>query len=291
MANTARHTYNGWLASYRVYIVSYKGVFCYSEIIQTPQLCYSLFMLRKSYRAERAKYHFTCATCKKTQPCKRKTRKFCNRRCREVYSSLRFRNPELFKASNPLLRTNGTKPRSGKIHACLQCGVDVYVNPSRLRRSKKFFCSCDCMYRYKTENTIFDSILCKVCDSPIKEKPSTLKHRPRKTCSKKCLKKYKRQQALLRRQSYTRHQLDRLQRYSQEAKEWRALVFKRDDYTCQVCHKRGGYLEADHIKPWAFFPKLRFELSNGRTLCRGCHDKTKISYIKMREIYGRLLTM
>jgi hypothetical protein len=65
-----------------------------------------------------------------------------------------------------------------------------------------------------------------------------------------------------------------LLRKSPEAKEWRKQVFKRDDYTCQHCGERGARLDADHIKPWALYPELRFELSNGRTLCRPCHLKT-----------------
>lgn len=63
-------------------------------------------------------------------------------------------------------------------------------------------------------------------------------------------------------------------RNSMEYKEWRTSVFKRDDYTCQDCGDRGVYIEADHIKPFAYFPELRFELSNGRTLCKPCHAKT-----------------
>ena len=64
-------------------------------------------------------------------------------------------------------------------------------------------------------------------------------------------------------------------RHSTEYKLWRRIVFERDDYTCQLCFKRGGItLNADHIKPFAFFPKLRFVLSNGRTLCIGCHKTT-----------------
>lgn len=57
---------------------------------------------------------------------------------------------------------------------------------------------------------------------------------------------------------------------------WRRSVFERDNYTCQLCFKRGGELNADHIKPWALFPKLRFKLKNGRTLCVKCHRKTFI---------------
>jgi 5-methylcytosine-specific restriction endonuclease McrA len=52
---------------------------------------------------------------------------------------------------------------------------------------------------------------------------------------------------------------------------WRLKVFKRDNYTCQLCFIRGGELNADHIKMWAYHPALRFLTSNGRTLCKSCH--------------------
>lgn len=64
-----------------------------------------------------------------------------------------------------------------------------------------------------------------------------------------------------------------------EYKLWRSEVFQRDDYTCQMCRARSGKgvtvkLEADHIKPFAAFPELRFDVSNGRTLCKPCHRRT-----------------
>lgn len=68
--------------------------------------------------------------------------------------------------------------------------------------------------------------------------------------------------------------VNKLIRRSLEFRLWREAVFKRDDYTCQLCDKRGGILHPDHIKPFAYYPELRFELSNGRTLCRDCHMKT-----------------
>lgn len=64
-------------------------------------------------------------------------------------------------------------------------------------------------------------------------------------------------------------------RKSSKYVQWRKDVFARDNYTCQMCGKRGnGTLNADHIKPFALFPELRFELSNGRTLCLACHRLT-----------------
>lgn len=60
-----------------------------------------------------------------------------------------------------------------------------------------------------------------------------------------------------------------------EYKQWRLDVFKRDDYTCQNCKKRGGKLNADHIKSYILYPDLRLDLNNGRTLCIPCHKKTE----------------
>ena len=53
---------------------------------------------------------------------------------------------------------------------------------------------------------------------------------------------------------------------------WRTKVYSRDRYTCQKCKDaRGGNLNAHHICSWAYYPRLRYILSNGITLCRECH--------------------
>ncbi len=70
-------------------------------------------------------------------------------------------------------------------------------------------------------------------------------------------------------------------RKSAAYKAWRTLVFERDDYTCQICLKRGGELHADHILPFALYPNLRLDVDNGRTLCVECHKQTETFGIKL----------
>lgn len=54
-------------------------------------------------------------------------------------------------------------------------------------------------------------------------------------------------------------------------KVFQKSVFERDDYTCQICGKKGGNLHVDHLKNWSKFPEFRFDLDNCRTLCIECH--------------------
>jgi len=64
-------------------------------------------------------------------------------------------------------------------------------------------------------------------------------------------------------------------------KNWRVGVFKRDNYTCGVCGKIGGELEAHHLAPYHSNPNLRLDLDNGVTLCAECH-------LDFHNNYGRV---
>lgn len=71
--------------------------------------------------------------------------------------------------------------------------------------------------------------------------------------------------------------------------DWRNAVLLRDNYTCQHCHesfeKRTRGLHAHHIKEYKNYPKLRFDISNGLTLCRWCHMKVHGKEVTREKIY------
>lgn len=77
-------------------------------------------------------------------------------------------------------------------------------------------------------------------------------------------------------------------RASFEYKIWRESVFERDSYTCVLCGAKNEkglgksvILHADHILPFSTHPEKRFDLLNGRTLCKPCHEQTPTYGIKL----------
>lgn len=70
-----------------------------------------------------------------------------------------------------------------------------------------------------------------------------------------------------------------------EMTQWRNFIFVRDNFTCNHCQQVGGKLQAHHKAPYSLFPKLRWELNNGITLCESCH---KILHKAAVESFGGL---
>jgi len=58
-----------------------------------------------------------------------------------------------------------------------------------------------------------------------------------------------------------------------ESKQWRIAVYDKDKYTCQKCgDSKGNNLNAHHISGWNIDKDKRFDVSNGITLCKECHN-------------------
>lgn len=164
----------------------------------------------------------------------------------------------------------------GGIRYCPICKNEI----SGHNKNRKKFCGSVCYWRYRKENKMYP---------PSQKGKSYLgRHWKIKDTSKmkgripwnknKKFPQFSGEKHPNWKGGYVKH-LDKRIRKSLEYRLWRKSVFERDNYTCVWCGKRGCKLNADHIKPFAFFPELRFAIDNGRTLCVECHKTT--------ETYGR----
>jgi hypothetical protein len=168
---------------------------------------------------------------------------------------------------------------------CLHCGKTFSETEKRIQIGRAKFCTQQCSwesfkYRYSKERhhgwqggDIFKT--CEICGKVYLARRYHVKIGRSKYCSKKC-----RSIALsIMLQGRGNSQWKggvtlqiRGLRFSWEYKTWRDKVLIRDHYKCWICRQRGNF--AHHIFSFSLFPELRFEIDNGRTLCRICHDET-----------------
>jgi 5-methylcytosine-specific restriction endonuclease McrA len=69
-------------------------------------------------------------------------------------------------------------------------------------------------------------------------------------------------------------------------RNWRKQVLKRDKYKCQMpgCKRKGKRMQTHHIRKWSAASSLRYEVSNGITLCWDCHKEVN----KKEHLYERM---
>lgn len=149
---------------------------------------------------------------------------------------------------------------------CGNCGCDMRIEPNQVGRKK--FCSKPCFYAGRELKATFTHGHVDLVPA------SSRGHSPETREMMKAVNRANRKVGAESPHWRGGQRSERKQAMgSYEYRDWRESVFARDNWTCQCCGKRGGYLEADHIKPWCAFPALRYEVQNGRTLCRPCRVK------------------
>ncbi len=145
-----------------------------------------------------------------------------------------------------------TRKRTRVVVRCLFCTSTFFAQPHRFKNGRGKYCSRKCSHLGMYTKEVRDKMSKTRKGKPVPE-------RQREKCH-------------FWKGGVT--PINKMIRMSLESRVWRESVFKRDNWTCVMCHKRGTRLQADHIKPFAMYPRLRFKLANGRTLCFNCHKKT-----------------
>lgn len=74
-----------------------------------------------------------------------------------------------------------------------------------------------------------------------------------------------------KRSKFTWEKTNKQLRFTPQYAAWRDSVYRRDNFTCQMCLKHGGDINAHHIKSYSKHKGLRYKIENGITLCTNCH--------------------
>ena len=145
----------------------------------------------------------------------------------------------------------------GKINMkiCKCCGKEFRLVKSRMERN--IYCSLAC----KTLDSKYSHVRkkpCIVCGKPIQCRSTRCR-----SCSQSG------ELSAMWKGGIT--PINKRIRMSLQFKNWRNSVFKRDDYTCQICGQHGGVIHPNHIKKFSDYIDKRFFIDNGITLCEHCH--------------------
>lgn len=107
---------------------------------------------------------------------------------------------------------------------------------------------------------------CFFCNKPFERVYSTFNRSEKSFCSNECFRQYLKENRVIPNDITD----------SAEYKEWRKKVYARDSYRCQMpgCNSKTKSIAAHHIYPKRSFPEKQFDLNNGITLCKKCHERT-----------------
>lgn len=181
------------------------------------------------------------------------------------------------------------RKKSDIIRICEVCGNEFIAKGNQTQNKKKT-CSKECQYKavsiknsqVRVERT---TKVCKQCGNEFEVIPCEL-HQI--FCTHKCYTDWYSEN--LKGENHCRwdpnltakERLNNESRtHSKEYITWRKAIFKRDGYICQVCNElKSGNLNAHHIMGWNKYINLRFDIDNGITLCKKCHDEFHYIYGK-----------
>ncbi len=74
--------------------------------------------------------------------------------------------------------------------------------------------------------------------------------------------------------------------------DWRKQVWSRDEFHCQIADSDcEGKIEAHHILGWSSYPKLRYQVNNGITLCHAHHPRKRAEEKRLVPLFQELVSV
>mgnify|MGYP001561004547 FL=1 len=172
------------------------------------------------------------------------------------------------------------------IKQCKTCNEEFKTELWLVEMGKGKFCSQNCYWKSKEKK---ETVVCETCKKTFTDWIC----QKRKYCSFGCRKVWnkgltKKKDSRVDYQRPTQFKMGQLMgsrhpqwkggitddRRSNKYKEFIKNAYKLFGYTCYFCDKKPGKLNVHHLKPWKYYPELRFELSNILVLCTDCHRQT-----------------
>ncbi len=178
-----------------------------------------------------------------------------------------FKHTEEMKKHLSLVNS---KPKIKK--NCLVCQKEILVQPYNEKRKK--FCSRICL----AKKTIAMSWIGRKHTKEELQKMSLVhKNKPRILTEQGRL-SFKEKMSGINNWKWIKDRSllkdDNKDRGGQLSRDWGRNVKFRDSWKCRIANENcSGRPEAHHILSWANYPELRYNLDNGRTLCKKCHKK------------------
>lgn len=182
---------------------------------------------------------------------------------------------------------------------CQFCNKEFYANQCDIKRGGGKFCSLKCSLSGKHNprwNGGQAKGICEICNTEFSTRQCNLRSGRARFCSRQCQNQW-------RSDTFKRNKHPNWQggltpihlsiRHSKKYADWRQTIFIRDNFTCKECgNKQSGNLNAHHKKPFSILLKEAqeylplmdiyeavmtytpiWDLDNGITLCKDCHEK------------------
>lgn len=162
---------------------------------------------------------------------------------------------------------------------CPICKNGFEVQPCQTKRNSGKYCSREC---FSNARTIKETRICGYCRKEFIVTTGEIKKGGCKYCSKACYIKTMKGSGNSNWKGGLTSKYISI-RNSDKSIEWRNSIFKRDNYTCRKCGDNKGHnLQAHHIIPFSASEELRFDITNGITLCIVCHKKEHLRLSQSR---------